>query len=390
MRYAVNPGVREVAAPPIGETRQWLAGRRFPADKPLLDVAQAVPGYPPAAQLSAHLARCLEDPEMALYTPVPGIDALREALATAMAEQYRGAVTAHQVAITAGCNQAFCLVASTLAGPGDEVILPLPWYFNHQMWLELQGITPVGLSFDPDSGTLPDPDKARALITPRTRAITLVTPNNPTGAVYPPELVAAFFELAREHGIALILDETYKDFLPGDDPPHTLFQRPDWADTLIQLYSFSKVYCLTGYRVGSVIGAPAMLAELDKLADCVAICAPRIGQEAALYGLHHLDSWRRDKARLMAKRASALQAALGLAGLRYRLLSVGAYFAYLEHPFADQPAARVARRLVDEQNLLCLPGSAFGPGQERYLRLAFANLDAQWMPELAARLLASQ
>ena len=390
MQYAVNPRVRQVAIPPIGETQAWLAGRHFPADKPLLDVAQAVPGYPPAAELNAHLAACLDDPEMALYTPVPGIDTLREALAASMAGQYRGTVTAPQVAITAGCNQAFCLVASTLAGPGDQVILPLPWYFNHQMWLELQGITPVGLPFDPDSGALPDPEAARRLITPHTRAITLVTPNNPTGAVYPPALLTAFYELAREHGIALILDETYKDFLPGETPPHTLFQDPDWADTLIQLYSFSKVYCLTGYRVGSVIAAPELLAELDKLADCVAICAPRIGQEAALYGLRRLGDWRAEKARLMAQRAQALQDALALPGLRYRLLSVGAYFAYLEHPFEDQLASAVARRLVDRQNLLCLPGSAFGPGQERYLRLAFANLDADWMPELARRLQTSQ
>lgn len=390
MRYAVTTRVQDVSTPPIGETRQWVEHRQFPADKPLLDVAQAVPGYPPAAALNAHLAQCLADPAMSLYTPVPGLDSLREALAASMAGQYRGVIEPAQVAITAGCNQAFCLVASTVAGPGDEMILPLPWYFNHQMWLELQGIRPVGLPFDPDRGGIPDPDVARSLINPRTRALVLVSPNNPTGAIYPPALIEAFFELAQEHGIPLILDETYKDFLDTGSPPHGLFQRPDWADTLIQLYSFSKVYCLTGYRVGSVIASTTLLAGLDKLADCVAICAPRIGQEAALYGLAHLDTWRNHKAQLMATRAAALREALAIPGLSYRLLSVGAYFAYLEHPFAHQPATAVARRLVDEQNLLCLPGSAFGPGQERYLRLAFANLDSQWMPELARRLLASQ
>lgn len=390
MQYAINPAVQGVATPPIGETREWLAGRVFPEDKPLLDVAQAVPGYPPAAALNAHLAACLADPQMALYTPVPGIPELRQALAAAMAHQYQGPIGHNQVAITAGCNQAFCLVASTLAAPGDEVILPLPWYFNHQMWLELQGITPVGLPFDPANGGIPDPDTARQLMTPRTRALVLVSPNNPTGAVYPPEVLRAFLELARTHGIALILDETYKDFLLGDVPPHGLFQDPQWADTLIQLYSFSKVYCLTGYRVGSVIAHPSLLEAMDKLADCVAICAPRIGQEAALYGLRHLAHWRDDKTRLMAQRAEALKEALQRPGLRYRLIASGAYFAYLEHPFADQSASQVARRLVDEQHLLCLPGSAFGPGQERYLRLAFANLDADRMPELAQRLLASQ
>ena len=95
------------------------------------------------------------------------------------------------------------------------------------------------------------------LITPRTRAIVLISPNNPTGAVYPPATIHAFYELAKKRGIALLLDETYKDFLPVGQRPHELFSRPDWRGTLVHLYSFSKVFALTGYRVGGVTAGAA-------------------------------------------------------------------------------------------------------------------------------------
>ena len=389
--YRFNPQVDAVSPSPVAEAQSWLAGRRFCADKPLLDVAQAVPGYPPPAELRRYLADQIDTPQSAFYTGIFGLPALREALAEHMTAEYRpgAAIDAGQVAIVAGCNQGFCAAVTALAAPGDEIILPLPYYFNHQMWAAMNGVRVAPLAFDEAGGGLPSIEQAAELVGPRTRAIALVSPNNPTGAVYPPALLAAFYRLARERGIALILDETYKDFGP-EPPAHTLFDEPDWPATLIQLYSFSKAYSLTGYRVGSVIAGAELLTQIGKFQDCVAICAPHIGQLAALYGLRHLADWRAEKRRLMQTRAEALRAALARPELRYRTLTLGAYFAYLKHPFSGRPASQVARQLLDRQHLLCLPGTTFGPGQEAYLRLAFANLDTEQMPLLAERLLASQ
>ncbi len=388
MKLTRNPLLVAVAPPPIPEAASWVAGRRFPAEKPLIDLAQAVPGHPPPKELTDHLASILGEPASACYTDILGLAELRAALARDMAAFYEAEIAAADVGITAGCNQAFCLALLALARAGDEVILPLPYYFNHQMWLDMQGIVARHLAFRPDRGGVPDPGEAAALIGPRTRAIALVTPSNPTGAVYPPEVIAEFFELARRHGLALVLDETYRDFLPQDGPPHGLFAEPDWRDTLVQLYSFSKVYCLTGYRVGSVITGPALMAEIAKAMDTVSICAPRLGQYAALYGLKHLAAWRRGNTEEMRARRAALGRALARNDLGYRLISAGAYFAYLAHPFEGRPAMDVARRLADEQNVLALPGSFFGSGQEGFLRLAFANAEASVMPALAARLAA--
>jgi len=385
----VNPLLAAVAVPPIAEAASWIKGRVFPPDRPLIDLCQAVPGYPPAESLTSHLAARIAEPAMARYTDILGLPALRQALADEAGAFYGAAIAPEQVAITAGCNQAYCLALMALAGPGDEVILPLPYYFNHQMWLDMLGIRARHLAFRPDRGGVPEPGEAAALIGPRTRAIVLVTPNNPTGAIYPASVIADFHRLAREHGLALVLDETYRDFLPAPGAPHRLFEEPGWADTLVHLYSFSKVFSLTGYRVGAAICGAGLAAEIAKAMDCVSICAPRLGQEAALYGLAALAAWREEKRLLMRQRLSALRQAMRRNDTGYELVSAGAYFAYMRHPFAGESATAVAQRLAAEQNLLVLPGSMFGPAQEGFVRCAFANVEAALMPEVARRLAAS-
>ncbi len=390
MNYRANPLVAGVETPPIAEARSWLAGRQADPDLPLIDLSQAVPGYPPDERLTRYLAEQAMRPETSRYTEIEGLPELRGRLADHMASFYGGAVSAGRVCITAGCNQAFHLAATALARAGERIVLPAPYYFNHRMSLDMLGIEAALLPCRESNGLVPDPEEAAGLIDARTRAIVLVSPNNPTGAVYPAAVIEAFFELAARHGIALVLDETYKDFLPADTArPHDLFRREDWDRTLVQLYSFSKAYCLPGYRVGSVTAAPDFIGQVAKVMDCVSICAPHIGQDAANFGLRHLADWRAAKRTLMQGRVRAFQAALERTETGYRIVGLGAYFGYLRHPWTDRPAAEQARRLAQQHNLLCLPGSMFGPEQERYLRFAFANVDAGVMPAIADRLAGS-
>ena len=385
----LNPHLARTFEPPIAEARAWVDGRDFAGEAPLLDLAQAVPSYPPPASLRAHLAARADLFETAQYTPITGLPALRDALAAHMSDFYGGRIAPDQVMISAGCNQAFCLAMMALAASGNEVILPVPYYFNHQMWLDMSGVRAVHLPFRADRAGVPDPDEAARLITPKTRALVLVTPNNPTGAVYPPEVIAAFYDLCRRHRIALVLDETYKDFLDPAVARHGLFSDPHWPDTLVQLYSFSKVFSLTGYRVGSLIGGLAVMAAVTKVMDTVSICAPHIGQAAALHGLAHAWDWVAAKRAELAERRAALSALFAANDLGYELISAGAYFAYVRHPFSGTPGRAVAERLAAEHNLLCLPGAFFGPGQDACLRLAYANMPATEMAAVGDRLRAS-
>lgn len=389
----LNPNLANTFSPPVMEARRWLEGKSFAPDQPLINVSQAAPvDPPPEAMREAMADAVLRLPETHLYGPVLGLPALRDELAFNINRHYGADVSSQNVAITSGCNQAFAAVIATLAAPGDEVILPTPWYFNHKMWLDMGGITAVPLATGED--LLPDPDKAAALITPRTRAIALVTPNNPTGVEYPSDLIAAFRDLARARGIALIIDETYRDFHSQDGAPHDLLSDPDWDDTVIQLYSFSKSYRLTGHRVGSVLTSPARLLEIEKFLDTVTICPAQLGQHAALWGLRNLDEWLAGERIEILSRAQSMRDGFApLPERGWKLMGCGAYFAYLQHPF-DMPSDQLAQALVDQASLLALPGTMFTPEGDKsgaqQLRVAFANIDAAGIQTALARLAAFQ
>jgi aspartate/methionine/tyrosine aminotransferase len=372
-------------APPVMEARRWLDGVAFSPDRPLINVSQAAPVDPPPQALRQAMAEvALTDDAAHLYGPVLGLPALREELAAQWSRDYGGDIAPDRVAITSGCNQAFAAAIATLTAEGDEVILPVPWYFNHKMWLDMSGVSAVPLPTGAD--LLPDPEQAAALITDRTRAIALVSPNNPGGVEYPAGLMRAFLDLARSRGIALIVDETYRDFHAASGAPHDLFTDPDWADTLIHLYSFSKAYRLTGHRVGAMVAAETRLAEVEKFLDTVAICPGQIGQHAALWGMRNLGQWlagERDE--ILDRRAAISDGFPALDG--WALQGVGAYFAYVRHPF-DLSSAELAPRLVRDAGVLLLPGTMFMPegGGDRHLRIAFANLDRAGIGTLLDRL----
>jgi len=390
---AINPNFTHTFAPPVMEARRWIEGKSFPDNRPLINLSQAAPVDPPPAPLAEAMADALiHNPASHLYGPVLGLPDLRDELASQWSAGYGGTITRDQVAVTAGCNQAFTAVMATLAAAGDEVIVPLPYYFNHQMWLDMQGVRPVYLPTGDD--LMPDPERCAGLITERTRAILLISPNNPAGVEYPASLMRAFYELAKSRGLALVVDETYRDFHSQDGAPHDLFHDPDWDETLIHLYSFSKAYRLTGHRVGALMTSPPRMAEVEKFLDTVAICAPQIGQIGALWGMQHLGEWLAGERLEILQRRDAL-----VAGFKrlpdWRLLGCGAYFAYVAHPF-DRPSDRIARDMVDAASLLVLPGTMFGPlkteggsGQaEATLRIAFANADRPGLETVVDRLAA--
>jgi aspartate/methionine/tyrosine aminotransferase len=356
-------------------------------DRSLLDLALAAPQYPTAEVVSAHVARVARDPHGGDYTAVPGLSRLREAFAAELRRDYGGWVNGEHVVVTAGCNQAFCLVTSVLADPGDEVVLPLPYYFNHDMWLRLNGITPVYL--EPGADLMPRAESAEALITPRTRAIVVVTPGNPSGVTVDPAGIAEFAAVARRHGIALILDETYRSFRGTDEPAHRLFIDPAWAETVVSLHSFSKDLAIPGYRVGAVVAAPELNREVCKLLDCVAACAPRIGQEAAWMGLTGARPWRAARARDIADQRAWFVAAMADRPGGFELVSCGGFFGWVRHPFTDRGTEDVVRELVVKHDTLVIPGTAFLPDDRRTMRVSVSNVDRTAIAEFAARLAAS-
>lgn len=364
-------------APPVMEARRWLDGVNFTDEMPLLNVSQAAPVDPPPLPLRQFLAEtALNVPDAHLYGPVLGLPELRSEVATQWTASYGGDIGPQNVTITSGCNQAFAAAITAICTEGDEVIIPTPWYFNHKMWLDMLGVKSMPLVTDHEM--LPDPERAKALITDKTRAIALVTPNNPSGVEYPPALVRALYQVAQDAGIKLIIDETYRDFDSRDGAPHDLFTAPDWGQTLIQLYSFSKAYRLTGHRVGALVGAESLLAEAEKFLDTVAVCPNQLGQHAALWGMQNLGDWvAGERLEILDRRAAISEYFPQIAATGWKLKGVGAYFAYVQHPF-DMGSDKLAQKLVKDIHVLALPGTMFTPENDpdgrQDMRIAFANV----------------
>lgn len=373
--------VREIDSP-MGATYALLAGRSGQRD--LLDLAQAAPSYPAALEVVEQVGKVAQEPNGAAYVPAPGLPRLREAFAADLSSAYRSPVGADQMVVTAGCNQAFCLVAQSLTEPGDEVIEALPYYFNYDMWLRMNGVVPRYL--EPGPGLIPAPEAAEALITARTRAIVLVSPGNPSGVTIPPDVLRGFYRLAARHDIALIIDETYRSFRGTDEPPHDLFADPDWPRTLISLHSFSKDLAIPGYRVGAVVASPEVNREVMKLLDCVAICPPRVGQEAAWAGLTSAGEWRRARAAEIVDKRDWLETVMRDRPGGFEVLASGGFFAWVRHPFTGRATDDVVRELITRYDTLVIPGTAFLPDDRGVFRVSFGNVDKPGLSDFADRL----
>lgn len=382
---AVNSLVSRLSPPPIPSVFAWA--REYKGGRgPLVDLSQAVPGYPAHPEMLRLLGEAASSPATTGYGPIEGEAVLRQAYAAQMSDVYGVPVAADKVHITAGCNQAFMAAAIALAGAGDTVALTNPFYFNQETTLSMLGINRALVECDAGNGFLPDVASAEQALAGGAKVLAIVTPNNPTGAIYPPALLRELFVLCRTYGAWLIIDETYRDFLPEDyGAPHPLLGLPGWEDTLILLYSFSKSFCIPGHRLGAIAAGEGVVAEIVKVMDNMQICAPRAAQLAVAQAMPVLADWRAGNRLEIARRAEALRTVIAaLPG--WEIGALGAYFAFIRHPFEGMSSAAVAERLAKEAGVVTLPGSYFGVGQERYLRLAFANADAVSIGRLVERL----
>ena len=379
----------DVDPPPVLEVKSWKSNPDLQPSKPIIDVSQAAPTEPPPEKMLKFMAdKVLSDNAVNTYGPVLGLDELRESLARQWSRQYNGKISKKNVAITSGCNQAFCASIATFTSENDEVIIPTPWYFNHHMWLQMAGVKTVPL--ETDSNMVPIFEKAEVLITDRTRAIVLVSPNNPSGSIYSNELLQKFYKLCSSNNIRLILDETYKDFHPNVSQPHKLFENTEWHQTLTILYSFSKAYRMTGHRVGALLTSYENLLEVEKVLDTFTVCPPQLGQYAANWSLANLDSWKSDRRTEILERAKHFSIKFEpLSAAGWSLRGCGAYFAFVDHPFKEG-SETLAPLILRDQGILLMPGTMFYPKYDlhgpRTFRIAFANIDKNKITTLLERL----
>ena len=381
----INPLIDKLSAPPIPAVQAW-AREYDGAHGPLIDLSQAVPGYPPHPDMLRFLGEAASSVAYAGYGPIEGETVLREAYARHVGNLYGAEIKAGNIHITSGCNQAFIAAIMCVAQSGDTVLATDPFYFNHQSSLEMLGIRSETMLCRAENGFVPDIEDVRAALHKGVRALVLVSPNNPTGAIYPPQLLAQIYAACRDNGTWLLLDETYRDFLSdADQAPHDLFKEADWPSHLIQLYSFSKSFCIPGHRLGAIVAGADMVANVAKAMDNLQICATRAPQIAVSRAIEPLKSWRDDNRKEIARRAEALRVSMSNV-VGWHVEAVGDYFAFVRHPYDGLSSVAVAERLAKTTGIITLPGSFFGESQDAFLRFAFANVDVGGIEATAARL----
>lgn len=354
--------------------------RRHPGT---ISLGQGVVGYGPPPAAAEQIARFLADPGLHKYQPVAGIPALLDAIARKLTADHSfatGPDHGNRIMVTAGGNQAFMNAVLAVADPGDEFILPTPYYFNHEMAVTLADCRPVLVPTDAHYQL--DVPALAAAITPRTRAIVTVSPNNPTGAVYPAATLRAVNALCAARGIYHFHDEAYEAFTHDGAVHFTPATQPGAAAHTITFYSMSKAYGFASWRIGWMVYPAHLEAALRKIQDTLVICPPVVSQFAAVGALAAGTPFVREQLRaLTAVRAVVRQALAPLTteGLAEIPPADGAFY-FLPRLRTTRPPLEIAGKLIREHGVAVIPGSAFGVTGSCTIRVAYGAL----APETAA------
>ena len=310
------------------------------------------------------------------YGPNGGLASLRELLAAKVAKVDGYEVHPDQVVVTPGGMSALSSAYLALLDPGDEVLLPTPGFPKMDQMVELFGGHPIFYPLFAMEGFLPDLETLEAAITPRTKVLFVNTPANPTGAVFPPALMEGLVELCRKYDLWLLSDEVYDELILDEGLGHTAAARFDEDGRVLTVYSFSKVYAMTGWRVGYAVGSPELAATLRKLQEPLVSCPSTVSQkaaEAALTGPRRpfdemLDAYRRRRQAALTASSTAGIKAVPSQGTLYMLLDISDW---------NGSSLDFALALLEKRGVSVAPGIVFGPAGEGWARISLAADDDQ-------------
>ena len=356
--------------------------RRHPGT---ISLGQGVAYYGPPGQVIAALSRAFDDPAMHKYHAVDGIPPLVEKLSAKLLAE-NGIETgdeAGRIVVTAGGNMAFMNAVLAVTDPGDEVVLQAPYYFNHEMAVTIAGCKPVIVGTDERYQLRPE--AIDAAITPRTRAVVTVSPNNPTGAVYPEDSLRRVNEICRRRGVFHVHDEAYEYFTygAGHFSPGSI---DGAAAHTISLFSLSKSYGFASWRIGYMVIPDDLLTAVKKIQDTILICPPVVSQYAAIGALEAGSEYCRGKlAALEDVRYIALEAFGRLQG-RVDVPRADGAFYFLLRVHDPRPPMELVERLVREYGVAVIPGTTFGMNDGCYLRVAYGALQKDTAAEGIGRL----
>jgi len=395
----INRHLLATEAPPLSPVMQRAAELRATGES-ILVLAQAMVDYAPPPAYTRALAEALGrgDPALHRYAPDPGLPELRVQLARYLREGFGiAADPERELLVTPGANHAAFMVLAALLEPGDEALLPSPWYFNHEMSVRMLGARTIAIPTEAQAGYVPSIDRIRAAWTPRTRVLVLVNPNNPTGACYDAawirQLATALASDSRWQNVWLLTDQTYQELYFTPRRPLSCASLPELSERTVTVGSFSKCFGLAGWRLGFLAAPAHLVGEVLKIQDSSVICAPYASQWALARTLSDpsIPDYLARKRDLLRRRRDALLAPLlrePAAGDRRIGVAVpgGACFAFVTLP-AGVDGQRFASELLETGRVATVAGTPFGPDWTHHLRLSFGCGTQEALAEAAERIL---
>jgi aminotransferase len=278
------------------------------------------------------------------------------------------------VVVTTGGQEGLFLLMQTILRPGDEVLVPDPRYTSYDVAIRLAGAVPVDVPTSEHDGFDLDPDEVGRRITPRTRAILLITPGNPTAGTITPPNLRAIAALARAHDLLVISDEIYEKFLYDGAEHLSIGSLPGMAERTITLNAFSKTYAMTGWRIGYVAGPPAYMRALRRWKQLCSVCAPVVSQWAALAALRGPQDAVAEFHRIYARRRALVLRHLDRLGFSYGQPR-GAFYVFTNISSTGMDSIDLSLKLLREAHVLIFPGTGFGERWASYLRVTLLQPD---------------
>jgi aspartate/methionine/tyrosine aminotransferase len=372
--------VRSVAPAVVSVIERLVA-----ANPGTLSLGQGVVAYGPPPEAVAAAASFGAHPDDHRYGPVEGLAPLVAAFEAKLETENGIRVRPHgRLVVTAGANMAFVNAVLAVADAGDEIILQVPYYFNHEMAIVMAGCMPVPVPAD-ERGR-PRPDAIEAAITPRTRAVVTISPNNPTGAVHPEGTLRRVNAICREHGVYHIHDEAYEYFTYGDARHFSPGSIEHASGHTISLFSMSKAYGFASWRIGYMVIPAALFEAVDKIQDTILICPPAVSQHAAMGALAAGPAYcRRHVAELERVRAHVLAELASVEDICTMPTPDGAFYCLLG-VHTDLDPFVLAERLIREHRVATIPGTAFGLRAGCHLRISYGALSPETVIEGVGRL----
>lgn len=340
-----------------------------------ISLGQGVVGYGPPPQAIERISEFLADAENHKYKPVQGLPALVQALQAKLAAENGIRAEARRIFVTAGGNLAFTNALLAIADPGDEIILQVPYYFNHEMAITMASCRPVLVPTD-DRYQL-RPDLIRQAITPRTKAVVTISPNNPSGAVYPAEALREVNALCRERGLYHIHDEAYEYFTYQEAGHFSPGSIPGSDDHTISLFSMSKAYGFASWRIGYMAAPDHLIEAVNKIQDTILICAPVISQYAALGALAAGRAFCRQRMEIIQQTRALVQQKLDQIADRCETPPADGAFYFLLRLKTDLSSLQVVEHLIRQHKVAAIPGTAFGLNAGCFIRLAYGSLSLE-------------